>query len=393
MKPAELKIQEILTRNVEEIISRPHLEKRIKQGDKLRIKFGIDPTSADLHLGHSIPLRKLKDFQGLGHQIIFLIGDFTAQIGDPSGRVNSRKPLAKKEIAKNMKDYVAQAGKLLDIKKVEIRHNSEWYNKKGMGFLMDLASRFTYARLIERDEFQKRIQKNIDISMLELFYSLLQGYDSIELRADLEIGGTDQKFNLLMGRKVQKRYNLPEQDIITLPLLVGTDGRSKMSKSYGNYISLNEPPVKMFGKIMSIPDNLIWDYFKLLTNLSLEEIAKIKKETANPRDAKNKLALSITSIYYGRAAAQKAEAEFRRVFKEKKAPKEIKEIKIKEKSINILDLLVKTRLASSKSEAKRLILQNGVKIDSQTQKNWQVIVQIKKGQIIQAGKRKFIKIN
>jgi len=393
MKTDGPKIEEILSRNVQEVISKPHLEKRLKKGEKLRVKFGIDPTSADLHLGHSLCLRKLKNFQDLGHQIIFLIGDFTAQIGDPSDRANTRKPLTSAEIEKNMKDYISQADRILDIKKVEIRHNSEWYNKKNLGFLINLTSRFTHARLVERDDFQKRIKANIDISMSELLYPLLQGYDSVELRADLEIGGSDQKFNLLMGRKVQKKYNLPEQDIITLPLLIGTDGEVKMSKSYGNYIGLKESAAEMFGKIMSIPDKLIWDYFKLLTDLSLSEIERIKKETKNPRDAKNRLALEITAFYYGVNASRAAESEFQRVFKEKKAPAKIEEVKIKERALAVMDLLVGTGQAASKSEAKRLILQGGVKINDKLQPNWQEIVQIKKGMIIQTGKRKFIKIN
>jgi len=390
------KIEELLTRGVAEVISRKHLEKRLRAGKKLRVKFGIDPTAPILHLGHSVPLRKLREFQELGHQIVFLIGDFTAMIGDPSARVALRKPLAEKEIKKNMKDYVKQAARILDMKKVEVRYNSEWYKKKGAAFLMDLTSRFTYARLIERDEFKKRMERGIDISILELIYPLLQGYDSVELRADLEIGGTDQKFNLLMGRKVQKKYNQPQQDILTVPLLEGIDGVRKMSKSYNNYITLTEAPLKMYGKIMSIPDTIIWHYFTLLTNLSLEEIEKMKKEVyqiiLNPRDAKARLAKEIVTIYHGKKAAIQAEQEFNKIFKEKKLPTRIPEIKIKEKSLNILDLLVKTKLASSKSEAKRLILQKGVKIDGVLEKDWQKNVQAEKGMVIQVGKRKFVKL-
>ena len=390
------KIEELLTRGVAEVISRKHLEKRLRAGKKLRVKFGIDPTAPILHLGHSVPLRKLREFQELGHQIVFLIGDFTAMIGDPSARVALRKPLAEKEIKKNMKDYVKQAARILDMKKVEVRYNSEWYKKKGAAFLMDLTSRFTYARLIERDEFKKRMERGIDISILELIYPLLQGYDSVELRADLEIGGTDQKFNLLMGRKVQKKYNQPQQDILTVPLLEGIDGVRKMSKSYNNYITLTEAPLKMYGKIMSIPDTIIWHYFTLLTNLSLEEIEKMKKEVyqiiLHPRDAKARLAKEIVTIYHGKKAAIQAEQEFNKIFKEKKLPTRIPEIKIKEKSLNILDLLVKTKLASSKSEAKRLILQKGVKIDGVLEKDWQKNVQAEKGMVIQVGKRKFVKL-
>ncbi len=398
------KIEELLTRGVDEVINKKHLEKRLKSGEKLRVKFGIDPTGSELHLGHSVSFRKLKQFQDLGHKVIFLIGDFTAIIGDPSGRMDRRKPLTEKQIKNNMKNYIGQTAKVLNIRKIEIRYNSEWYKKTGMMFLMDLTSRFTFARVTERDDFKRRIREDIDVSMLELIYPLLQGYDSVELRADVEIGGRDQKFNLLMGRKVQKKYGHSQQDIITVPLLEGTDGVRKMSKSYKNYIGLTEPPQKMYGKIMSIPDSIIWKYFNLLTDISLQEIKNMKQKiyTASllPRDAKIRLAKEITSLFYSKKIAEKAEKEFERVFKEKKLPTKIPEVKIKEiypelvegKKLNILDLLFKTKLASSKSEAKRLILQKGVKINSKVQEDWKAIIEIKKGMVIQVGKRKFAKL-
>lgn len=391
------KIQEVLTRGVDEVINKTHLEKRLKAGEKLRVKFGIDPTSADLHLGHSIPLRKLRQFQELGHQVIFLIGDFTAMIGDPSARLGKRRPLMKQEIKKNMQNYTKQAAKILDMKKVEVRYNSEWYKKKRTDFLMDLASRFTYARLIERDEFKKRIKKDIEVSMLELLYPLLQGYDSVALKADVEIGGTDQKFNLLFARKVQKRFGLSQQDIITLPLLIGIDGARKMSKTYRNDIKLTEKPAEMFGKIMAIPDELIWHYFKLLTDVPLSKIEKIKKELhmvlLTPKEIKLRLAREIAKLYYGEKKSQRAEKEFNKVFKEKKFPSKIKKIVIREKELKLLDLLMKAKMVSSKSEAKRLISQKGVKIDGEIQKDWQKPLRIKKGQILQVGKRKFLKIS
>jgi len=390
------KIEQLLNRGVDEVINKKHLEKRLKSGEKLRVKFGIDPTAPELHLGHSIPLRKLKQFQDLGHKVIFLIGDFTAKIGDPSGRMERRKPLSEKQIKNNMKDYVKQTSKVLDIKKVEIRYNSEWYKKKKADFLMDLTSRFTYARVIERDDFKRRIKEDIDVSMLELIYPLLQGYDSVELEADVEIGGRDQKFNLLMGRKVQKKYGQPQQDIVTVPLLEGTDGIRKMSKSYRNYIGLIEPPEKMYGKIMSIPDSIIWKYFNLLTDISLKKIEdmreKVNMRLLSSKDLKARLAKEVVSFYHSKKAAQEAGKEFKRIFKEKKLPTKIPEIRIKGKKINILDLLIKTKLVSSKSEAKRLILQKGVKIDGKVQKDWKVIIEIKKGTIIQVGKRKFARI-
>ncbi len=389
-------IKEVLTRGVEEVINKSHLEKRLKSDERLRIKFGIDPTSADLHLGHSIPLKKLKQFQELGHQVIFLIGDFTARIGDPSARLDKRRPLTEKEIKKNMQDYIRQAAKILNMKQVEVRYNSEWYEKKGAAFLMDLTSRFTYARLIERDEFKKRIAKDIDISMLELIYPLLQGYDSVELKSDIEIGGADQKFNLLFARRVQKKYQQPQQDIITVPLLIGIDGARKMSKFYGNYIKLEEKPAEMFGKIMSISDNLIISYFELLTDVPLKKIDQYKKvlqlKKINPRDSKEELAFEITKMYHSQKAAEKTQEEFNKVFKEKKLPSKILEIKIEEEALDILDLLVKTKLAPSKSEAKRLIIQKGVKIDGRIQNDWRKMVKIKKEIVIQVGKRKFVKV-
>jgi tyrosyl-tRNA synthetase len=390
------KIKNLLNRGVEEVISKKHLEKRLRAGKKLRVKFGIDPTSADLHLGHAVPLRKLKEFQDLGHQVIFLIGDFTALIGDPSGRIAARRPLKPEEIKKNMANYVKQAAKILDIKKVEVRYNSEWYGKKRMDFLMDLASHFTFARLIERSEFKKRIAKDIDITMLELLYPLMQGYDSVELKADVEIGGTDQKFNLLMGRRVQKKYGQREQDIMTLPLLIGTDGVMKMSKSYNNYIKLTETAFEIYGKIMSIPDKLIWHYLELLTDFPLKEIEeeknKVYKRVLNPREVKAKLAREIVRMYHGKKAVFLAEKEFLRIFKEKKLPAKIPKIALKNKKINLLDLLTRGGLASSKTEAKRLIVQGGVKIDGRTRKDWREEIELKEGQVVQVGKKKFLRI-
>ncbi len=397
MKIKTQKIEEVLSRGVDEIINKQHLEKTLKSGKKLRIKFGIDPTGSELHLGHSVPFRKLRQFQDLGHKIIFLIGDYTATIGDPSGRSEARKPLTEKQIKNNMKNYISQAGKILNIKKVEIRYNSEWYKKKGALFLLDLTSRFTIARVMERDDFKKRIKEDVDISVLEILYPLMQGYDSVELKVDVEIGGRDQKFNFLMGRKVQKRYGQPKQDIIMVPLLEGTDGVRKMSKSYNNYIGLAEDSLKMYGKIMSIPDGVMWKYFRLLTNISVKEIEDMKNKVfplgiLSPKDIKARLAREIVTMYHSKKEAEKAEKEFNKVFKEKKLPTEIPEIKINRKKINILDLLVKTKLVSSKAEAKRLIEQKGVKINNKVQKNWKAIIEIKKGLIIQKGKRKFVKI-
>jgi len=393
------KISELLSRGVEEVINRDHLEKELKSGKRLRIKFGIDPTSPDLHLGHSIPLRKLKQFQDLGHDVVLLIGDFTATIGDPSSRTTQRKRLTMKEVKKNMKDYVKQAGRFLNLKKIEIRYNSEWYNKKGALFLMELYSKFTVARVMERDDFKQRLKDNIDISMLELTYPLLQGYDSVELKSNVEIGGNDQKFNLLMGRKVQKRYKQPEQDIITLSLLEGTDGIRKMSKSYGNSISINEKPLQMYGKIMSIPDELMWKYFKLLTEISIEEIERIKqrkqKLLISPRDIKAKLAREIVKIYYSEEKAKKAEEEFDKIFKNKQSPSKIEIFKTNKKIYFILNLLFDTKLVSSKNEAKRLVEGGAVTVEINNKKlkinDWRKVIDIRNDMIIKVG-RKFKRI-
>ena len=287
------KIQELLTLGVEKIIDKSSLEKKLKSGKKLRIKFGIDPTGSKLHLGHSVPLRKLKQFQELGHTVILLIGDFTAMVGDPTGRNETRPMLKKEDVKKNMATYIEQAAKILDISKVEIRHNSEWFKDKGWNFVMSLTGKITVARVLERDDFKERLKEGSDIQMQEILYPLMQGYDSVVLKADVEIGGTDQKFNLLMGRKLQKRYDEPEQDILTTPILEGTDGIKKMSKTYDNYIALLDQPDEMYGKIMSIPDNLIIRYFELATDISLDQIEQYKKNLKNgfnPRDLKMKLA-------------------------------------------------------------------------------------------------------
>ncbi len=390
------KIKEVLERGVDEVIVKSHLEKRLKRGERLRVKFGIDPTAPDLHLGHSVSLRKLKQFQDLGHKTILLIGDFTAMIGDPSGRTTIRKLLTSEQVKKNMKDYIKQASKILNIRKTEIRYNGEWFNKKKADFFFELSSRFTVARVMERDDFRKRLKEDADINVLEIMYSLMQGYDSVILKADVEIGGTDQKFNLLMGRKVQKKYNQPQQDIVTLPLLEGTDGILKMSKTYNNWIGLTEKPDKIYGKVMSVPDALLWKYFKLLTDISLKEIENIRDKTrrreVNPRDAKARLAQEIVTIYHGKTAARMAEKEFNRVFREKKVPSKIPTKKLPVRKINILDLLIKTKLAPSKSEAKRLVEQNAVKINGEIIKDWQQKITPKKGAILKVGKRKFIKL-
>jgi tyrosyl-tRNA synthetase len=389
-------IEELLERGVEEVIVKENLKKKLLSKKKLRVKLGIDPTAPDLHLGHFVVLNKLRQFQELGHQIIFLIGDYTGMIGDPSGRSETRKMLTKEELKKNESDYVKQAAKVLDISKVEVRHNSEWYEKKGPGFMMELTSKFTFARLVERDDFKKRIENDEDVHMIELLYPLLQGYDSVELKADVEIGGTDQKFNLLTGRKVQKRYNLPEQDIITVPLLVGLDGIRKMSKSYDNYIAFNDTADEMFGKVMSLPDKLIWKYFELLTDKSESEISAMKGSVAtnqtNPRDLKIDLAKNIIEIFYSIKEAEKARDNFIKLFQKKEIPENIEEYRVEKDIASLLEILSESGVAKSKSEARRLIEQGGVKVNGKVIRDWKAEIIAEKETVIQVGKRRFLKI-
>ncbi|MFC1663542.1 tyrosine--tRNA ligase [Patescibacteria group bacterium] len=390
------KIEEILTRGVKEIIDKDVLKKRLLSGKKLRIKYGVDPTKPDIHLGHTIPLRKLEEFQKLGHTIVFIIGDFTAQIGDPSGRPKARVPLNTKQASKNAKTYLEQVKKIIDLKGVEIQRNSKWYSKMNLKDIIRLIELFTIARILERDDFTKRIKANTDIRLHEILYPIFQAYDSVVVGSDVEVGGTDQKFNMLMGRTLQKRLNKPQQNLITLPLLVGLDGKDKMSKSLNNYIGITESSQEQYGKIMSIPDNIIFHYFELATKIPLKEIIQMKKDLksgkTNPKELKTRLAQEIVSIYHSKREAIEVKREFKRVFKEKKLPRKIPQMQIKEKTLNILELLVKTKLAPSKAEAKRLISQKGVRIDKKVQDNWQKEIKIKKGMIVQVGKRRFKKL-
>lgn len=391
------KILELLTRGVEEIIEKSSLEKKIKSGRQLRIKCGIDPTVPDLHLGNAVILWKLREFQKLGHKIVFIIGDFTAQIGDPSGRLDARKMLTKKEISYNMKTYRKQIGKILDLQKIDLVYNSQHLNKLSLAEIYRIFQFFSANQILERDVFQERRRRQKPIWLHEFFYPVFQAYDSVVVKADVEIGGSDQFFNMMMGRQLQPYFKQSPQDILTMKLLVGTDGRRKMSKSFGNYIGIQESPNEQYGKLMSIKDELIPEYFELCTQIPLREVKKItrdlKNKKVNPRDLKAALAREIVTIYHGKRKAISAEKEFERVFKERELPSQIPKINIKEKNLNILDLLIRTKLVSSKSEGKRLILQKGVKIDGKLQNKWQEIIEIKKGLIIQVGKRKIAKLS
>jgi tyrosyl-tRNA synthetase len=357
----------LLDRGTVEVIVREDLEKKLKSGKKLRIKFGIDPTGSDLHIGHAVIFKKLKEFQDAGHQVILLIGDYTAKIGDPTGRTETRKTLTDEEISSNMKNYTDQAGLILDMDKIEVRYNSEWLQKLEMAELLKLTSIKTVAQILHRSDFKKRMQQNIDISLSEFLYPIMQGYDSVVLKSDVEIGGTEQTFNMLVGRDLQKYYEQPQQDVMTVPILEGLDGVQKMSKSYNNYIGLNEGANEMYGKTMSIPDELIIKYFELATNVSLNEIENIKKalkDGENPKNLKMRLAQEIVTLYHDKSAAKQAEKEFTEQFSKKETIRldDIKLIKLHGKVWNIIDLIAETGLVNSKSDARRLIEAGGMKI-------------------------------
>ncbi len=389
------KIKEVLARRVEQILpSRGKLEHLIRTR-RIKLYLGIDPTGEKLHLGHTITLRKLQEFATLGHECILVIGTGTVLAGDPSLREKARPRISEKEIKKNIKNWKDQTKKILDFSKIKIQYNGNWLLKLGLKEIIDIASRISAVKLFQREMFQKRIKKGGTVWAHEILYPLLQGYDSVAMAVDLEIGGTDQTFNMLIGRELLRKIRNQEKFILTCPMLPGIDGRP-MSKTSGNCVWIDDPPNQMFGKLMSIPDNLITPYFELLADLPLKKTQQYNKmlqlKEVNPVGLKKQLAFEITKIYHSEEWAQKAAEEFGRVFKEKKIPLETPKVQIKEKSLNILDFLVETKIASSKSEAKRLILQKGVKIDGVVQQDWRKIIPIKKGMIIQAGKRKFIEV-
>lgn len=385
---------ELAKNGIEEIISEKELETKLNSGKKLRIKFGVDPSSPDIHLGHAVVFRKLKEFQKKGHKIIFLIGDYTAMIGDPSGKNKTRPVLTEKQIAVNAKTYFDQVGKIIDVKQAEIRKNSEWFKKLGLKDLIELGSKFSVSSIIERDDFEKRLKEGREVSMHELYYPMMQAYDSIMLEADIEFGGTDQRFNMLAGRELQKKMGQTPQVVITTKLLVGTDGKEKMSKSLGNYIGITEKAKEQFGKIMSISDALIIEYFELCTDLDKKEIEKINKEMKagkNPRDFKIRLAKEIVTIYHGESEAKYAEEQFINQFQKKEMPDEIPGVKISG-DYGITLMLIEIGAAQSNSEAKRLIEQGAVRIDGTkiTEINSQVATH--EGMIIQVGKRNFWRV-
>ena len=372
------------------------LEKSVATNTPLIVKLGLDPTAPDIHLGHTVVLRKLKLFQDFGHKVIILIGDFTGRIGDPTGKSVTRPPLTEEQVITNAKTYQEQIFKVLDPEKTEVRFNSEWLSKLDFADVLKLASKYTVARMLERDDFHKRYTEGRPISIHEFMYPLMQGYDSIALKADVEFGGTDQTFNLLMGRHLQGEEGMPEQTIITMPILEGLDGVQKMSKSLGNYIGISEAPSEMYGKAMSIPDELMMRYFMLVTDMSIEEQEQLSKDlepgAAHPRDVKMKLAHTIVRLYHGEEAANFGQDEFVRVFQKHAMPTDIPEYKvaITEEPVFVPQLLSGAGLTASNGEARRSIKAGAFKIDGEKCNEEHIV--LKDGMVLQVGKRKFIKI-
>jgi len=385
---------ETIKRGAVEILLEDELKKLLAENRPLRIKAGFDPTAPDLHLGHTVLINKLKQFQELGHEIIFVIGDFTAMIGDPTGRNATRPPLSKEEILINAKTYETQVFKILDAKKTKIVFNSAWLESFSAADLIKLAATYTVARMLERDDFEKRYLAKQPIAIHEFLYPLLQGYDSVAIKADVELGGTDQKFNLLMGRELQKHFNQKPQVILTMPLLEGLDGVNKMSKSLGNYVGINDTPQEMFGKLMSIADDLMWRYFDLLSFYPADEIMSWRKSEENPRDFKVKLAQEIVTRFHGKDAAEKAYADFVQRFQKNAIPDDLDEIAITITSaqISLIHLLKQASLVASVSDARRMIKQNAVKIDGQKITDENFTINQGTTHIYQVGKRKAAKI-
>ena len=392
---------DIIKRGAVEIIPEEELVKKIEKSIKtykpLNIKLGCDPSRPDLHIGHSVVIRKLAQFQELGHQAILIIGDFTGMIGDPSGRNATRPALSLEQTRINGESYFEQASKILNREKTKIVYNSDWLGKMSFEDVIKLASKYTVARMIERDDFTKRFKSGEPISIHEFLYPLAQAMDSVAIESDVELGGTDQKFNLLVGRDIQREFGMEPQVILTMPLLVGTDGVEKMSKSYDNYIGISDEPSQIFGRTLSIPDNLIYNYFELATNVSNQKLGEVKTQlengSVNPRDLKRELARTLVSMYHNHEAAEIAQTEFDNIFINKGLPDEIEEFKVGiNQEINILDLIVLVNFAPSKGEARRLVTQGGVSIDGEKISDVQYQVKIISGMILKVGKRKFIKL-
>lgn len=396
MKSVEEQLK-IIAKGADEIIDVEDLKKKLERsketGKPLTVKLGLDPTAPDIHIGHAVVLRKIKQLQDLGHKAVILIGDFTGMIGDPTGKSKTRKPLTREQVLTNAKTYEEQMFKILDREKTELRFNSEWLSKLTLKDTIELTSKYTVARMLEREDFKKRFQNHSSIGIHEFFYPLLQAYDSVHLKADIEFGGTDQKFNVLMGRTLQKDYEQESQIAIFMPLLEGTDGKDKMSKSLGNYIGINEDANDIYGKVMSIPDNMIIKYYELATDLHPDEVEKIKEtlesDKVNPRDIKMQLAKEIVRLYHGEEKAAKAEENFKNIFQKGNIPEDIKTLEVTCDEVNLVNLICKANFAPSRNEARRLVKQNAVKINGEKADEDSPI---NSGDILQVGKKKFIKI-
>ncbi|KAF2958881.1 tyrosine--tRNA ligase [Thermotoga sp. Ku-13t] len=387
---------EILKKNVVDLVSEEELLDKLKRKKRLRVKLGVDPSRPDLHLGHAVVLFKLREFQELGHRVVLIIGDFTAQIGDPSGRDSTRPMLSEEEVKKNAQTYAEQAFKILDREKTELRFNSEWLAKMSFADVIKLAAKYTVARMLERDDFAKRYRENVPISIAEFLYPLAQAQDSVAVEADVELGGTDQYFNLLVGRHIQQQVGQEPQIVMTMPIIEGTDGKLKMSKSYGNYIAFNDSASDMFGKLMSIPDWLITKYMRLLTKIPLEEIEEYEKlmnqGKINPRDVKMRLAFEITKFFHDEEAAREAQEQFIKVFSKRELPEEMPTVHLDMDQCELVELLVKLNVVSSRGEAKRLIQQGGVKIDGEKVTDIHAKITLDRERILRVGKRQFFKL-
>ena len=400
-KPANEQLA-LLSKGAAEIIREEELKAKLAQsflsGKPLRVYLGVDPTAPDIHLGHTVVLRKLKHFQELGHTAIFLIGDFSAMIGDPTGVSETRPPLTRKQVEENSETYLKQVFKILDKKNTEVRFNSEWLGKMSSEDIVRLCSHYRLARMLEREDFRSRLDKNQPISVHELLYPLLTAYDAVALKSDLELGATEQKFNLLVHREIQREYGLPGQVILTMPILVGLDGERKMSKSLGNYVGITDPPGEMFGKIMSISDALMWQYYDLLTDFPSAVIVRLREEVSmgvlHPMDAKMQLAHVIVAGFHGEEAAKKASEEFRLVYRDRQAPTDIPEMRLTWGSRALFTLLTETGLAASRSEAERLIKQGAVEVDGRVEKDVKRTIALNPGDLLplRVGKKKFLRV-
>jgi tyrosyl-tRNA synthetase len=391
-----------LKKGAVEVIPEEELKQKLansaQTGKPLRVYLGVDPTAPDLHLGHTVVLRKLKHFQDMGHTSVFLIGDFSAMIGDPTGQSETRPPLSREQVEANAKTYLEQVYKILNREKTEVRYNSEWLGKMSSYDVVRLCGHYRLARMLEREDFRSRLDKNLPIAVHELLYPLLTAFDAVKLESDIEIGATEQKLNLLVHRDIQREYGLPGEAVLTMPILVGLDGERKMSKSLGNYVGITEPPSEMFGKIMSISDDLMWSYYELLTDFSSSVIVRLREDVRSgalhPMDAKMQLAHVIVRDFHGEDAATKAKGQFQRVFRDRSAPAEIPEMKLPAGARPLFAVLTETSLAGSRSEAERLIKQGAVEVNGQVERNVKHVVALTPGDTasLRVGKHKFLRV-